>query len=153
MIIFLPINLGLLLALTSLIFLGLGAHLLIDGAVDIATALGLSHAVIGLTLVAVGTSIPELFTVIVASAHKEPDIVIGNILGSNLFNILSILGITALFKPIPFIGQIASQDIWILLIASLFLLAMIKAFKQLTRKLGLMLVVLYAAYIIWLFCY
>ena len=84
------------------IMLSLGAKVLLDGAVNVATGLGVSEAVIGLTLVAVGGSLPELATAVAAAYRKEGDMVVGNIVGSNIFNILSVLGFAALATPIPF---------------------------------------------------
>jgi cation:H+ antiporter len=87
-------------------FLGLGmvtagAHLTVDAAVDLAQTFRVSEALIGLTLVAVGTSLPELVTGIVAMRHGEPELVVGGVLGSNVFNLLFVLGATALIRPIP----------------------------------------------------
>ncbi|WP_133129993.1 calcium/sodium antiporter [Legionella yabuuchiae] len=142
---------ALLLSIFSLIFLALGAHWLVKGAVTIAYQYGVSEAVIGLSLVAIGTSVPELFTVLVASWRRHPDMVIGNILGSNLFNLLSILGITSLIQPIPFTGKIAEQDVWLLLAISSFLLLVILKRKKIDRLVGLSLLLSYGLYLYWLF--
>ena len=88
-----------------------GADFLVEGASNIARQVGISEAVIGLTLVAVGTSLPELAAAISAACKKNSDVIIGNILGSNLFNILFILGITSTIKPVPLSGQIADFDV------------------------------------------
>ncbi len=81
--------------------LPLGAHLMVEGAVDIAARLGVSHAVIGVSIVAIGTSLPELATTVIAAMHRNSDIAIGTIVGSNLFNILGVMGVTALVAPEP----------------------------------------------------
>jgi len=142
---------SIIITLLSLVILVIGAKLLINGAVSIAKSLGISNAVIGLTLVALGTSIPELATASIAAWRKHTDIVIGNILGSNLFNILSILGITAIVKPIPFIGQIASQDVWVMLAISIMVLLLINFRGEFSRFNGLLFLVTYVLYIYWLF--
>ncbi len=135
----------------SLFLLMGGANVLVRGAVSIAGQFGVSEALIGLTLVAVGTSLPELATTVVAAWRKHTDVVIGNILGSNLFNILAILGVTALIKPIPFTGQIAEQDVWIMLAVSALLLPLMLSGKGIGRKEGIGMLALYAGYIGWLF--
>lgn len=84
----------------GLAVLALGAHLTVDGSVSIARAIGVSELVIGITLIALGTSLPELSTSIVAALNKKSDIAIGNVIGSNVYNLLSILGVTALIRPI-----------------------------------------------------
>ena len=79
-----------------------GSRWVVNGAVKMATALGISESVIGLTIVAVGTSLPELATSAAAAYRKNPDIAIGNVVGSNIFNIFFILGVSAVIRPIPF---------------------------------------------------
>ena len=145
------LSLAVFMTLISFIFLVIGARLLVDGAVSIAKDFGISKAVIGLTLVAVGTSLPELVTACIASWRKHSDVVIGNILGSNLFNILSIVGITAFIKPISFKGQIAQQDVWIMLATSALLISVILSRKQIGRLEGKVFLILYAMYIVWLY--
>lgn len=98
----------------------LGSQWVVDGAVKLATALGISESVIGLTVVAVGTSLPELATSAAAAYRKNPDIAIGNVVGSNIFNIFFILGISGLIRPIPFAPQ-ANFDIGVLVVASMAL--------------------------------
>lgn len=85
--------------LTGLVLLPLSSHILVEGAVDLAGMLGVSDAVIGLTIVAIGTSLPELAAAMVSALKKEDDLAIGNIIGSNMFNLLGVLGIAALIKP------------------------------------------------------
>ena len=110
--------------LAALVF---GADCLIDGATRIARAFGLSEAVIGLTVVAVGTSLPELATSVTAAFRRQPEIAIGNIVGSNIFNILGILGVTAMLAPVPIANRIATFDIPVMLVASLALAALLFA--------------------------
>ena len=97
--------------IVGIIVLMLGAQLTVDNATDLARSLGVSELVIGITLVAVGTSLPELVTSVTAAIRKESDIAIGNIVGSNIFNILGILGLTALIQPIAIAEQIVKREI------------------------------------------
>ncbi|WP_428697763.1 calcium/sodium antiporter [Stappia sp.] len=110
--------------LAALVF---GADCLIDGATRIARTFGLSEAVIGLTVVAVGTSLPELATSVTAAFRRQPEIAIGNVVGSNIFNILAILGVTATLAPVPIANRIATFDIPVMLVASLALAALLLA--------------------------
>lgn len=103
----------------------LGASLLVEAAVDIARALGVSEAVIGLTLVAVGTSLPELATAVVAAIHGRGDISFGNILGSNILNVLLILGVASLFGALPIPAEIKAFDTWVMLAATLLLVPVV----------------------------
>jgi cation:H+ antiporter len=96
--------------LGGLIVLVIGARLLVDSSVIIARQFGISEAVIGLTIVAVGTSLPELATSVIAAIRKQTEIAVGNIVGSNIFNIFGILGITALISPIPADPRFAAID-------------------------------------------
>ena len=98
----------------------LGSKWVVDGAVQLATALGVRQSVVGLTVVAVGTSLPELATSAAAAYRKNADIAIGNVIGSNIFNIFFILGLSALIRPIPFESK-ANIDIGVLFVASSFL--------------------------------
>ena len=135
----------------GLLFLAGGAHLFVEGATKLAEKLGIPNAIIGLTLVAVGTSLPELATALVAAYRKHSDVVIGNIMGSNLFNILGILGVTAIISPIPFEGRIANTDVWIMLVLSIVLLPVIWTGHKISRVEGGMFLTLYLIYIVWLF--
>lgn len=128
-----------------------GADMLVEGATNVALALGVSEAVIGLSLIALGTSLPELATAVVASRHKQTDVVIGNVLGSNLFNILTILGITSIITPLPLAGRVVETDILIMLavvVAVPLLIAWLKTFRS---RLGIVFTLLYVAYISWLY--
>ena len=99
----------------------LGANLLVEGAITLARRLAISETVIGLTIVAVGTSLPELVTSLVAAWRRQSDIAYGNIVGSNIYNILFILGFTALARPVAISAQIAGLDIWVMLAATALL--------------------------------
>jgi cation:H+ antiporter len=136
-----------------LLFLGLGlaglplgADLLIDGAVSIATRLGISEAVIGLTLVAVGTSLPELATTVMAALRNQVDVAFGNVVGSNLFNILGILGVTSLFGPIAIEPQFLARDLWVMLAAALLLAPVVFRHWRVTRIGGVGFLLAYAGY-------
>jgi len=136
-IVFMIVGLGLLI---------LGANLFVQSAIAIAKLFHLSDAVIGLTIVAVGTSIPELITSIVAAYKKEADIAIGNVVGSNIFNILSILGITAIIIPISSAG-ISYVDLGIMLIAAIVLFPLSRTDFSITRWEGAILLAGYVVYI------
>jgi cation:H+ antiporter len=122
--------------LGGLVGLMLGANLLVSAAIDLARMFGLSETVIGLTIVAIGTSLPELATSVVAALKKHADIAVGNIIGSNIFNILGILGVTAIVKPIPVPPQIIHFDMWVMLAAAVALMVYARAGYTLTRPVG-----------------
>ncbi len=105
------VGLGLAIAVAGLVGVVVGANLLVTGAVSIAKSIGISETVIGLTIVAVGTSLPELATSVVAAMRKKADVALGNIIGSNIFNVLGILGITALVRPFSVRGDISADAI------------------------------------------
>lgn len=127
----------------------LGANLFVTSSISIAKVIGVSDAIIGLTIVAIGTSLPELITSVVAAYKHESDIAIGNIVGSNIFNILGILGITALIISVSSSG-INYIDFGAMLFAALILLPLSKTGFRITRLEGLFLVLGYAAYIYYL---
>ena len=127
-----------------------GAHLLVDGAVALATAIEISDTVIGLTIVAVGTSLPELVASLVASLRRQGDIALGNVLGSNIYNILGILGITAVVQPLEIPPQILQFDLWAMLAATLLLVGLAFARRRLSRFHGAGFLVLYTAYVAWI---
>ena len=112
--------------------------------------MGVSEAVIGLTIVAIGTSMPELATSVIAARKGHADVAIGNIIGSNIFNILGILGITALVLPLDVPGSIARFDIWVMLGATLALLIVARTGAQIGRAEGAALLAAYVAYLGWL---
>jgi cation:H+ antiporter len=124
-----------------------GARLLVDGAIDLARAAGISEAVIGLTLVAVGTSLPELATAIVAALRRQGDVAFGNVIGSNIFNALGILGATALALPMPAAEQILAFDLWVMLgVAALAIVATMTGWR-IDRREGVLFLAGYAAYL------
>ena len=125
----------------------LGAHLLVDGSVVVARNLGVSEAVIGLTLVAFGTSVPELATSIVAALKKECDVAIGNVIGSNIFNILGVIGVSSLFGDIPVLENFTNFDLWVMLFASLTLLPFAVYRWRIGRRAGISFCILYGLYI------
>lgn len=132
----------------GLVGLPLGADLLVDSAVVIATAYGVSDTVIGLTLVAVGTSLPELATTVMAAIRRHADVAMGNVIGSNVFNLLAIIGVTALVGPIPVDPQILTLDLWVMLAASLILAPFVFYRWSLGRGVGIVFTLLYAGYIV-----
>lgn len=133
--------------LTGLAALMLGARLLVDGAVTIAQALGLSEAFIGLTIVAIGTSLPELATSLMAALRKQSAIAIGNIVGSNIFNVLGILGATAIIAPIPVAGRFLTSDLPVMIGVSALLAAVLLARSGIGRFGGVALLLGYVAYV------
>lgn len=133
----------------GLIGLPLGADILVDSSLVIAKQFGVSDAVIGLTLVALGTSLPELATTIMAAIRRQADVALGNVIGSNLFNLLAILGVASLFGDIPVGAGFLSFDLWVMLGAALLLMpfVFVKGL-DLTRRWGTLLTALYIGYII-----
>lgn len=123
-----------------------GAGLLVDGAVVLASAAGISESVIGLTVVAIGTSLPELIACVIAVLRKHEDVALGNIVGSCIYNILGILGLTAIITPIEVPAEIARFDIWVMLGVTTLLIVQLRSGWRLTRIEGAVLVALYCAY-------
>lgn len=142
--------LSILLVIGSCAALIFGADLLVGGAVTIATSLGVSEAVIGLTLVALGTSLPELATSIAAAMRGHCDVALGNVIGSNIFNITGIMGITAMVGVVPVPDSFFQLDLWVMLAASLAILPFTMRRSAVRRTGGLLLLLAYAAYIGWL---
>jgi len=124
-----------------------GASLLIDGAVDIARWAGLSEAVIGLTLIAFGTSLPELATAGMAALRGHSDLAVGNALGSNLFNMLAIAGVTAIVTPVPVPPELLRFDLWVMIGVTVALLIMMTTERRVSRAEGGLLMTGYAVYI------
>lgn len=142
-----PVSIVLMLAGLGLLILG--ANLFVQSAVAIAKMFNVSDAIIGLTIVAIGTSLPELITSIVASYKKEADIAIGNVVGSNIFNILGILGITALIIPISSVG-LGYVDLGVMLFTAIILFPLSRTGFSISRFEGAILLVGYAGYIFYL---
>lgn len=138
-------------AVVSLAVLLYGGNLFLDSAVAIATELGLSEKVISLTIVAIGTSLPELITCIIAARKGNPQLALGNVLGSNVFNVLFILGISAVFRPIVLQG-INLLDFGVLILGSIltFVFAFTLRKRIIDRAEGAILVALYVAYLAYL---
>lgn len=132
----------------GLIGLPLGADLLVDSSVNIATAFGVSETVIGLTLVAIGTSLPELATTVMAALRRHADVALGNVIGSNMFNLLGIMGVAVLVGPVPIPPEFLQFDLWVMLGASLIMIPFIFLGRNITRAWGVALVALYAAYMV-----
>ncbi|MCD1635882.1 calcium/sodium antiporter [Martelella mediterranea] len=139
------------LAIGGIAALVFGADLLVEGAVNIARDFGVPDAVIGLSLVAIGTSLPELATAVVAAVRRHSDVVLGNVIGSNIFNILAILGVTVLIHPIEVATRFRQIDTPVMLGAALLLLTLLFAAKSIGRIWGVLMLALYASYMIFLF--
>lgn len=131
----------------GLIGLPLGASLLVDNATIIAKEFGVSDTVIGLTLVAIGTSLPELATTVMAALRRQADVVLGSVIGSNMFNLLAIIGVAGLVGPIAVDPEFLRFDLWVMLGASLLLIPFVYFGKDITRIWGISLTVLYATYL------
>lgn len=131
----------------GLIALMLGARFLVDGAVSIARGYGISEAFIGLTIVAIGTSLPELATSLIAALRRQSEIAIGNIVGSNIFNLLGILGVTAMVTPIPVAPRFLSFDLPVLVAVSLVLTGLLLTRPTIGRGVGAVMLAGYMAYI------
>lgn len=140
------------LIIASLFGLTFGAKLLVTNATVIAQDLGISERAIAISMLAVGTSLPELVTSVVAAVQKETDISVGNIIGSNIFNILSVIGISAMIKPIE-VNTVIIYDIGVMLVVSIILLIMMVPAKKgkITRPEGLILFVVYFIYMFYVF--
>lgn len=138
---------ALLIAGLGLVALVVGARFLVDGAVNIARAAGLSEAFIGLSIVAVGTSLPELATSLVAAVRRQSALALGNVIGSNIFNVLGILGLTALIAPIPVEARFLSFDVPVMLAVSALLAVVLWRGGALGRWAGAALLAAYAAYL------
>lgn len=117
-----PLWLDLVWLMVGLVGLPVGAHLIVHGGASIARAFGVSDALIGLTIVAIGTSLPELATTIAAAVRKHVDVAVGNVIGSNLFNILAIGGVTASLVPLPVPSEFLVFDFWVMTAAAVSLL-------------------------------
>lgn len=131
----------------SLLALFAGAELLVRGATKLATDFGVSEAVIGLTVVAVGTSLPELATAVVAASRRQSDVTVGNVVGSNIFNILFILGVTALVLPVPVAPRFPRFDVPVMLAAAVLFTAAILLDRPVGRLFGVLLLALYGGYL------
>lgn len=131
----------------GLVGLPLGADLLVDNASIIARRYGVSDSVIGLTLVALGTSLPELATTVMAALRRQADVALGNVIGSNLFNLLAIIGITTMIGEIPVDPEFLQFDLWVMLGASLLLGPFVLMKMDINRIWGIVLTALYLVYV------
>ncbi len=124
-----------------------GSDLLVDGAVETARQFGVSEAVIGLTMIAVGTSLPELATGAVAAYRKQSDLALGNVLGSNIFNIIGVMGVVALVTPVEVPGQIIGFDLWVMLAVTFAFIGLAFLLRSIGRFQAAIYLVLYIAYV------
>lgn len=137
---------GLILA-SGIVGVLLGGKFLVDGAVQLAKAYGIEEGIVGLTVVALGTSLPELATSIIAAVKRETDLAVGNVLGSNIYNIFGIGGITATITPIPISAHMASIDIPLLVVMSLALIGIVAWQHGISRLTGVAFLIGYLAYV------
>ncbi|MBS0124869.1 calcium/sodium antiporter [Thetidibacter halocola] len=131
----------------GLIGLPLGADLLVDSATEIAQMFSVPDTVIGLTLVALGTSLPELATTVMAAIRRQADVALGNVIGSNMFNLLAIIGVAALIAPMEVDPALLRFDLWVMLAAALVLIPFVFMGRNLTKPWGLALSALYLGYV------
>lgn len=142
-------SLSVLAVIGGLALLVFGSHVFVKGAVSLASEWGMSQIAIGLTIVSLGTSLPELATSLLASAKRQGDVAIGNIVGSNIFNILGILGVTAMVQPIV-AEDLAWIDLGIVMLVSLALLPIVRSGGRISRMEGAVLMGIYIGYTAWL---
>lgn len=142
------LSVALALLAAGLVALVFGSGLLVDAAVALARLLDVSETLIGLTVVAVGTSLPELVTSVVAAMRRQSDVALGNILGSNVFNILGILGATGVVSPVPVPPQILAVDAWVMLAATVALVVVVRTGWRVSRIEGAGLLGAYVAYLV-----
>jgi cation:H+ antiporter len=132
----------------GIILLVVGGRLFVDGAVALARTIGMSERVIGLTVVAAGTGMPEVATSIVAAARRQTDVAIANLIGSNMFNILGILGIVAIVRPITVTPAMVGTDLWWMLGTALLLFPLLRSGMRVGRVEGMALIGVYVAYLV-----
>jgi cation:H+ antiporter len=142
------LTLSLLLALGGIAVVVYGADLLVAAAIVVARDFGVSEAVIGLTLVAVGTSLPELATSVIAAFRRHGDVAFGNIVGSNIFNALGITGATALVAPIAVPGEIIRLDVWVMMATAVLLVLFAVSGWRVSRWEGAVCLIAYAGYLV-----
>ena len=138
-------------AIVSLVALIFGGNMFLDSAKSLAKAWGISDAVIAITIVAVGTSLPELVTAVIAASKKNPQLALGNVIGSNLFNLMFILGSASAVKPMTFVN-INFVDYGVMLLAAVMLFMVVLTFKKdkMDRVEGVIFFLCYVAYTIYL---
>jgi len=145
-----PLYASVLMFVLGAVGLYFGGQFLVDGAIGIAKTAGLSDRIIGLTIVAIGTSLPELATSVVAAWKNQAGMAIGNVIGSNILNVFLILGVTAIIEPLPFQTPLMNHDLGVVVLASilLFVTAQIYSPRRIGRRAGGLYVVLYVSYIV-----
>lgn len=132
----------------GMIGLPVGADLLVDNATVIAKTYGVSDTVIGLTVVAIGTSLPELATTMMAAMRRQADVALGNVIGSNMFNLLAVIGIASMVGPIAVDPAFLRFDLWVMLAASVMLIPFVYLRRDITRAWGIGLTTLYVVYLL-----
>ena len=132
----------------GIVMLPIGADLTVEGAVSIAQALAIPDVVIASTIVAIGTSLPELSTTVIAAFHRSSDIAIGNVIGSNVFNILLVAGAAAALAPLPVARSLIELDLWVVLAVAVLLLVFVLRRWPIGRPAGFMMLGGYVAYVI-----
>ena len=131
--------------------LGLGAHWMVDSAVALAQVLGVSELIVGITIVAIGTSLPELATSVVAALRQESDLSVGNVIGSNVFNSLLVLGVVSAMVGLTVESIVIRYDLWMMLLVSIIVWPLMRHRMVLRSIHGFALVIIYMTYMIWLF--
>lgn len=140
--------------LCGVVFIALGAEFLVKGAQISAAVIGIPEAVVALSVIAIGTSLPELSTCVIAALRKQGEMVVGNIIGSNVFNVLMIVGATAIAKPIlsdALDPQLISIDIWIMGAVSVLFASLALFYKKITPAIGVLFCMMYAAYMVMIY--
>ncbi len=143
----LGIPMGIFVTIAGIVATVFGARLIVTGATSIAAGFGVPEAVIGLTIVAIGTSLPELASAIMASAKGESELAFGNVIGSNIFNSLGILGTTALVQPLAVPERIIETDLWVMALVSVLLVLFAITSWGIDRREGIILLIGYAGYL------
>ena len=126
----------------------IGGKLIVDNAVLIASEIGISETIIGLTIVAIGTSLPEIATVVVASIRGHSEVAIGNVLGSNVFNLFAVMGATAMTGPVPIERELLTFDVWVMLASSTALLIFVLTRQPIGKKTGVIFLIGYILYML-----
>lgn len=142
-----PVLVDALILLSGIVGVLLGGKLLVEGAIELAEVYNIDESIVGLTVVALGTSLPELATSIIAALKRETDLAVGNVLGSNIYNIFGIGGITATITPVPINAQMASVDIPLLIVLSIVLIGIVIWQHGITRLTGVAFLIGYCAYV------
>ncbi|MGF1455819.1 MAG: calcium/sodium antiporter [Alphaproteobacteria bacterium] len=147
-----PHGLALLLTFTGLGLAGVigGAAMMVDGSISVAGKMGISETIVGLTVIAVGTSLPEVATSVAAALRRQTDLAFGNVLGSNIFNVVGILGVTSLVTPLRVPAEVVTYDLWIVLGVTGLLLVFAFTKARITRREGLVFLGLYGAYVLFI---